>query len=87
MQVNNSGDWNDDYKATIGLKRGVPPGQDLGVRAGIDWLESKAYHYDGKGNATRFKGWPQATADYNGGGNPHYLPDVQKAYRDIKSGR
>jgi len=86
MQVNNRGDW-DDYKAEIGLKRGVAPGPDLGIRAGIDWLESKAYHYDGRGRATTFKGWDRAVHDYNGGGNPHYLEQVKRAYGDIKAGR
>jgi hypothetical protein len=86
MQVNKAGDW-DDYKSDIGLSKGVPPGPDLGVRAGLDWLDSKAYHYDKRGNPTRFLGWPEATRRYNGGGNPHYLQDVQKAYQDIKAGR
>lgn len=89
MQVNKPGDWpkDDDYKAQIGLTKGVAPGQDLGVRAGLDWLESKAYHYDKSGKPTTFLGWPEATRRYNGGGNPHYLQDVEKAYQDIKSGR
>jgi hypothetical protein len=87
MQVNNPGDWNDDYKAQIGLKQGVAPGQELGIQAGLDWLDSKAYSFDGNGNPQRFRGWEDATRRYNGGGNPHYLEDVQRAYGDIKAGR
>jgi hypothetical protein len=85
MQVNKPGDWYED-KADLGLKEGVAPGQDLGVKAGVDWLESKAYRYDGRAGA-KFLGWDRATQRYNGGGNPHYLEDVKQAYRDIKAGR
>ena len=89
MQVNNTGDWpeNDDYKAQIGLTKGVPPGPDLGIKAGLDWLDSKAYHYDSKGRPTTFLGWDEATKRYNGGGDPHYMDKVRKAYGDIKAGR
>jgi len=89
MQVNNTGDWpkNDDYKAQIGLTKGVPPGPELGVRAGLDWLESKANRYDSKGRPTEFLGWDEATRRYNGGGDPRYMEKVGKAYRDIKQGR
>jgi hypothetical protein len=87
MQVNKSThDW-DGYKSDLGLKRGVAPGQDLGIKAGIDWLESKAYHYNGRGDPTTFRGWDDATRGYNGGGNPHYLEDVKRAFQDIKAGR
>ena len=86
MQVNKSTkDW-DSYKTDIGLTKGAAPGQDLGIRAGLNWLESKAYRYDAAGQPARFLGWEAATRRYNGG-NPHHLEDVKKAYQDIKAGR
>jgi hypothetical protein len=90
MQVNNPRDW-DDYKSDIGLKKGVSPGQELGVGAGLDWLDSKSYHYDGKGRPGPFLGYDEALRRYNGyhdgHGNPHYVDDVRAAYRNIKAGR
>jgi hypothetical protein len=76
MQVNKfTRDW-DDKKAKYGLKRGVVPGADLSIRAGIDWLIYKAYWYDDAGKPYKFKGWAKAVHDYNGGGNPNYVNDV-----------
>ncbi|MBV8620054.1 MAG: RHS repeat-associated core domain-containing protein, partial [Curvibacter sp.] len=40
MQVNNKGDW-DIAKTKLGLKEGSPPGQDLGIQAGVGWLTQK----------------------------------------------
>lgn len=90
MQVNKQGDW-DPYKADIGLRKGAPPGQDLGVQAGLDWLDSKSYRFDSKGKAGPFLGYDEAVRRYNGyhdgHGNPHYVADVKKAFGDIKAGR
>jgi hypothetical protein len=65
MQVNASSlDW-DRRKADLGLRRGVAPGPDLGVKAGIQWLRMKAYPHDAQGHETRFIGWSRAVQKYN----------------------
>ncbi|HKR87027.1 MAG TPA: hypothetical protein VJS38_02540 [Phenylobacterium sp.] len=92
MQVNKPGDWDappgeKGYKSDLGLKEGVPPGAEQGIQAGLDWLDSKSYFFDKKGRAKPFIGYDRAIQRYNGGGNPHYLEDVKRAYRDIKSDR
>jgi hypothetical protein len=90
MQVNKPGDW-DNYKVDMGLRKGQPPGPDVGIGAGLKWLEYKSYRYGDDGKPTRFLGWPAAFAAYNSRnpakkGNPHYWADIQNAYRDIKGG-
>jgi hypothetical protein len=87
MQVNKPGrDWVED-KAALGLKQGVPPGHDLGIQAGVAWLDYKSYHYDDRGRKTSFRGWPNSVTAYNGGGNPHYWADVTAALNLIHSAR
>jgi hypothetical protein len=65
MQVNGpDGDW-DPRKASLGLTKGVAPGADLGVKAGIGWLLYKSYLHDASGRPTTFLGWPKGVAAYN----------------------
>jgi RHS repeat-associated protein len=71
MQVNNPGDWDDD-KSDLGLTKGVAPGQQLSIEAGVQWLAKKAYIHDAQGNPT-FGGWERGVSHYNGGGNPNYM--------------
>lgn len=86
MQVNKDPrDW-DGYKGEIGLKKGVPPGPELGIRAGLDWLDSKSYFLDAAGRPKPFLGYQAAFTRYNGSGDPHYWDKIQSAYRDIKRG-
>ena len=76
MQVNaNWKDW-DKAKAPLGLVQGVRPGQDLSVKAGIQWLAFKAYQHGDTGAPDRFLGWHMAAAKYNGGGVPGYADSV-----------
>jgi hypothetical protein len=75
MQVNNRGDW-DDKKAQLGLKKGVVPGPDLSIRAGIRWLARKAYEYDSRGEPVKFNGWNSALEGYKGRGNQDYVDRV-----------
>ena len=84
MQVNTDR-W-DAYKGALGLTRGQAPGPDLSIRAGIRWLEEKAYEHDGNGRVTKFKTWPQAIRDYNGGGDANYWPKVLANYQYLKAG-
>jgi hypothetical protein len=85
MQVNASPlDW-DKSKAGLGLQKGVAPGADLSVKAGIQWLRGKAYPHDAQGNETRFIGWPQAVQKYNGH-LPDYSDQVWDHLGEIKAG-
>lgn len=85
MQVNGpDGDW-DKHKFRLGLRRGVAPGADLSVKAGIQWLRRKAYEHDGRGNESRFRGWPQAVQRYNGR-LPDYSDQVWDHLGEIKGG-
>jgi hypothetical protein len=93
MQVNKSGDWDADpktgdpgHKVTLGLQHGVPPGPELGIRAGLGWLDAKSYIHDGSGQLGPFIGWERTFKRYNGGRDPQYWEKIQNAYRDIKSG-
>jgi hypothetical protein len=79
MQVNNPDDWVDE-KAKYGLTAGVAPGPDLSIQAGIGWLRYKAYGRKHVGDPLKFKGWPQAVHDYNGGGIPNYVKEVYEKY-------
>ena len=83
MQVNNPHDW-DGYKGEIGLIRGQAPGPDLGIRAGLAWLDSKAYYEDNKGRPGPFLGWETTVKRYNGHGNPNYWQDVQANLKTLK---
>jgi hypothetical protein len=85
MQVNGpDGDW-DRQKSKFGLRKGVAPGADLSVKAGIQWLRQKAYEHDDQGNETRFRGWPQAVQRYNGR-LPDYSDQVWDHLGEIKGG-
>ena len=84
MQVNNTGDWADG-KAQLGLSKGVAPGADLSVKAGIQWLRQKAYRHDSQGAEARFRGWPQAVQRYNGR-LPDYSEQVWDHLGEIKGG-
>ncbi|MFC4254974.1 hypothetical protein GRI97_06025 [Altererythrobacter xixiisoli] len=91
MQVNNnfsndSTDWVDEKEA-LGLTRGVPPGQQLSIRAGIRWLVYKAYRHDDLGRPVEFRGWLEAADRYNGGGNPRYLEKIRAALTSIRQER
>jgi len=92
LQVNNPGDWGADpktgkpgYKATLGLKYGVPPGPELGIGAALGWLDAKSYIHDKTGQMGPFIGWERAFKRYNVV-DPHYWDKIQAAYQDIKSG-
>lgn len=92
MQVNNYKDWDADpetgnpgHKVTLGLQHGVAPGPDLGIRAGLGWLDAKSYIHDPSGQPGPFIGWERAFNRYNVG-DPHYWDKIQAAYRDIKNG-
>jgi hypothetical protein len=85
MQVNaHTLDW-DKPKVALGLKKGVAPGPDLSVRAGIQWLRRKAYVHDTQGRETRFTGWPLAVQKYNGR-LPDYSDQVWDHLGEIKAG-
>jgi hypothetical protein len=85
MQVNAfTGDW-DDKKSDLGLVKGVAPGADLSVKAGIQWLRRKAYLHDSRGRESRFIGWPQAIQRYNGN-LPDYSDQVLDHLGEIKGG-
>lgn len=86
MQLNKPADWS-AYKGKIGLTKGVAPGADVGVTAGLGVLNARAYRVDASGKHLQFRGWKEATQRYNGGGDPQYLEKVEKAYQDIKNGR
>lgn len=86
MQVNVNGDWVPEKSKLLGVQRGVPPGQNLGIWAGVGWLDYKAFRYDKNGKESGFRGWPEAITRYNGGGNPNYLNDVKNALKAIKRG-
>ena len=97
MQVNKPGDWDGNlktgdpgHKVTLGLQKGGAPGPELGIRAGLGWLDAKSYIHDPTGKLGPFIGWERAFKRYNDptgrGGNPHYWEDIQNAYRYIKSG-
>jgi hypothetical protein len=78
MQVNKPGDW-DDYKFDMGLRRGQAPGPELGIRAGLGWLDYKSYRYDKHGNPGAFIGYPAAMTAYNsrsGSGNPPNIESI-----------
>jgi hypothetical protein len=81
MQVNKSGDWM-DAKAKYGLQKGVPPGPEQSIRAGIQWLADNAYPPGRKRQLKNFKGWNWATEGYNGhgasAGDSNYLHKVKK---------
>ena len=90
MQVNTVDDWdgkgsNPGHKVTLGLQYGVQPGPDLGIRAGLGWLDAKSYIHDGSGQPGPFIGWERAFKRYNVG-DPHYWEKIQSAYSYIKSG-
>lgn len=70
----------------LGLQKGVQPGPELGIRAGLAWLDAKSYIHDGAGRLGPFIGDERAFKRYNGGGDPDYWNKVQSAYRHIKSG-
>jgi len=97
MQVNKLKDWDADprtgnpgHKVTLGLQKGAPPGPELGIRAGLGWLDAKSYIHDPAGKLGPFIGWERALRRYNDStgrhGNPHYWEDIQNAYRAIKAG-
>ena len=83
LQVNKNGDW-DGYKGELGLVKGQSPGADLGIKYGLEWLDSKSYLLDAKGDPGAFIGYNKALARYNGGGNPNYVQDVMRNYNIIK---
>jgi hypothetical protein len=92
MQVNNSTktirrDW-DEKKAKFGLEKGVAPGPAKGIRAGIQWLNYKAYLHGDNGKPVKFLGWDSAVKAYNGrgtgAGNPNYVSDVKKQLQILK---
>lgn len=64
----------------------MQPGPELGIRAGLAWLDAKSYIHDGAGRLGTFIGDERAFKRYNGGGDPDYWNKVQSAYRHIKSG-
>jgi RHS repeat-associated protein len=82
MQVNVSGDWVPE-KSKLGLTKGIVPGQQLGIEAGVQWLTRKAYLHDAQGNA-RFIGWDRGVARYNGGGNQNYMNQFYKQLQTIQ---
>jgi hypothetical protein len=85
MQVNAYPlDW-DQQKANYGLTKGVLPGADLSVKAGIQWLRRKAYLHDGQGRESRFIGWPKAVQRYNAR-LPDYSDQVWDHLGEIKAG-
>jgi hypothetical protein len=72
-------------KPDLGLTEGQAPGPELGIRAGIDWLESKSYPYNSHGVPGPFLGYKTAINRYNGGGNPNYYSDFLKNFNAIKN--
>lgn len=87
--VNNSGDWKDGelFKSAYGLKISDKPNETESLYYGLRMLASKGFKggvkviYDNKeGHTTtnyEFKGWDQATKNYNGGGLKEYEKYVQ----------
>jgi len=84
MQVNKNGDWPaDNSKAAYGLTKGMPPGQDLGIKAGIGWLASKHEIHDSTGSIIGFRSWDAAIHNYNGGGDPDYDIKFRSAFQSL----
>lgn len=87
MQVNNAGDWTNEKKVQLGLSKGIAPGADAGVKAGIAWLVRKAYPHDDQG-APHFAGWPSGVRAYNGrnAAGTAYARSVMNHLAEIKGG-
>jgi hypothetical protein len=86
MQVNVPGDWV-PRKLDFGLTKGVAPEPELGIAAGVGWLDYKAYVYNVSGEPVSFRGWDATVTRYNGGGDPNYLSKVQTQYNTLTCGK
>ena len=85
MQVNVPGDWVKE-KTGYGLTKGVSPGAELSISAGIGWLVYKSYSRATWDGPLTFRGWDAGVTRYNGGGDPNYLAKVKAAQASILGG-
>ena len=91
MTSNNPKDWGDGkMKSAYGLKKNEKLSVTNSLYYGIRILATKGYRggvrYDNKtGKITyEFRGWGNATNNYNGGGVQNYQNDVETMVREAK---